>query len=65
MDVVIFEAYDFSLLSLIEQVLKDNDLPYAVLGGANVGMIHAQKVQVVVSQENAPRAKELMRQILG
>ena len=65
MKVVVYESRDYTLLSMIEQALRDNDLPFAVIGGADVGLVHAQQVQVLVSEQNAQEAREIVAQITG
>lgn len=64
MNVIIYHAGNSSLLPMIEQVLKDNGIPYTVTGASDIG-IGLQDIEVKVSEENAEIALDLVKQILN
>jgi hypothetical protein len=65
MDEVIYESNDTSLLGLIEEVFKDNNIPIIVTGASEIGLASFRPIQVRVSKEHLEEAKNILEQILS
>ena len=62
MNEIIYESSDLTFLSIIEEVLKDNNIPYTVTGGGDIGLIGpARIIKISVPKEQVEEAKRVIK----
>ena len=65
MDTIVYESRDTTILSMIEEALKDNGIPCRIIGGADVGLASSHLVRVSVSDKFKEEASDIVKQITG
>lgn len=63
MSKTIYESNDMAFIGLLEQALKDNQIPCSVVGATDVGLGGPQVAQIVVSDEYASSALEVVKSL--
>jgi hypothetical protein len=65
MDIVVYEAFDLTFVSIIEQLLQDEGVAFSTTGAADVGLAATRVIQIRVRKEDEAKAKELISKIVS
>lgn len=64
MNIVIYKTNTVTFLSMIEQALSDNEIPYTVTGAADIGIGSNRNIIVSVHESFEDQAVLIVKQIV-
>jgi len=64
MDKIVYKSNATFFLGIIESVLRENDIPFTVIGGADTGLAAVHEVQVKVPEKYYEVAIVLIEDVL-
>ncbi len=63
-NLIVYESNDTTFLPIIEQALKDHNIPFTTTGGADVGVgLGARFIRIFVEPEFVGKAKAIIEQV--